>query len=188
MLQTPPPFSAVKVAGTPLHRLARRGEQPSPVPPRQVTVYSIDWNRPEPARLLLRVRCSSGTYVRALVHDMGRGLGCGAHVTALRRVASGPFGIEQALRLEEAVSLLERGELSSLLGVGEALPGWPRLVLDSMSARQLAQGQAVDAPPPECEGLHLAVSPEGSVFAIAEWDGEQGRWKPKKVLSQESDA
>lgn len=184
MPQEPPAFSAVKVGGIPSYRLARQG-QPVRARPRQVTVHSIRWSRPEPARLELRVHCSAGTYIRSLVHDLGRRLGCGAHVAALRRLASGPFSVDQALPLAEAVSRLARGEHRWMLDVGEALPEQPRLLLDGDAARRLALGQAVEGPPPGCEDLHLAVGPQGRVFAVAEWDRERQRWTPRKVLIQE---
>ncbi|MGI6209168.1 MAG: tRNA pseudouridine(55) synthase TruB [Anaerolineae bacterium] len=188
VLQTPPAFSAVKVEGVPLHRRARRGELPDQVPPRRVVIQSIDWTRPERARLNLRVHCSSGTYIRSLVHDIGRALGCGAHVTALRRTVSGSFSVEQALPLEEVESRLRNGDYDWILDVGEALPDWPRLLLDGEAARRLAQGQAVVGPQPDCDHPHLVASPSGSLFAIAEYDQEQQRWRPTKVLAQESDA
>ncbi|NPV06630.1 MAG: tRNA pseudouridine(55) synthase TruB [Anaerolineae bacterium] len=186
VLQVPPVFSAVKVGGTPLYRLARQGK-PVQARPRRVMVHSIRWSRPEPQRLVLRVHCSAGTYVRSLVQDLGRRLGCGAHVAALRRLASGPFSVSQALPLAEAVSRLERGEHGWMLDVGEALPEQPRLLLDGDAAQRLARGQAIEGPPPSSEDLHLAIGPDGRAFAVAEWDWERQSWIPRKVLIQECD-
>ncbi|RIK42858.1 MAG: tRNA pseudouridine(55) synthase TruB [Chloroflexi bacterium] len=97
--QVPPALSAIKVHGVPLHRRVRAGEQVV-VPSRRVSIYSIDVVQYVPPELQLRVDCSSGTYIRALVRDIGRVLGCYAYCTGLRRTRTGPFTIEQSWTLE----------------------------------------------------------------------------------------
>ncbi|MDP2599731.1 MAG: tRNA pseudouridine(55) synthase TruB [Deltaproteobacteria bacterium] len=104
ILQTPPPFSAIKKNGTPLYKLARRGEKVEPAP-RKITVYSLEIISPLPlgervgvrGEVTLKARCSSGTYIRSIAHDLGQLLGCGAHITQLRRLRSEPFGLEDAI-------------------------------------------------------------------------------------------
>lgn len=107
ILQTPPAYSAIKKNGKPLYKLAREGKEVKPEP-RKVTVHSLEIVFPLPLReggggrgldVTLKCRCSSGTYVRSIAHDIGEKLGCGAHVTALRRLRSEPFGIEDAIRI-----------------------------------------------------------------------------------------
>lgn len=96
--QSPPAFSAAKHQGKPLYSYARRGEMISK-PPRRVQIHQLRLlavDRPRGC-LLIRVRCSKGTYIRSLAHDLGQALGCGAHLTALRRLASGNFRVDQAL-------------------------------------------------------------------------------------------
>lgn len=98
--QIPPMFSAVKIGGQKLYRLARRGvevERPS----RKVVVDSFEILDVEPTRFYFRLRCSKGTYVRTIVHDLGQKLGCGAHLESLRRTEQGPFEIKDAVSWEE---------------------------------------------------------------------------------------
>lgn len=105
--QIPPPFSAVKKNGIPSYRYARRG-QPVALEVRKVSVYSIemaDWTSPE---LKIRLRCSSGFYVRSLAHDIGAAVGCGATLKRLVRSAIGPYRLEDALGLHELASKLSQ--------------------------------------------------------------------------------
>lgn len=117
--QTPPMHSARKVGGVPLYRLARQGKE-VPREPRFIRVESLDlleWRSPV---IRLRTRCSKGTYVRTLGHDLGRALGPGGHLTALRRTASGDLRVEDARTLE-ALGGLSRAELlARLVPVAEA--------------------------------------------------------------------
>jgi tRNA pseudouridine55 synthase len=106
--QTPPMFSAVKIDGVPLYKKARQGEEVEREP-RFIRVAAWELTGWAPPRFDFRMQCSKGTYVRTLAHDLGQKLGCGAHLAALRRTASGSFRIGQALTMEqiEALSLPE---------------------------------------------------------------------------------
>ena len=106
--QTPPMYSAVKIDGVPLYKSARKGEEVEREP-RFIRVMSWEITRFALPRLDFRLRCTKGTYVRTLAHDLGRKLGCGAHLAALRRTASDKFHISQALTLDQinALSLPE---------------------------------------------------------------------------------
>jgi tRNA pseudouridine55 synthase len=106
--QTPPMFSAIKVGGVPLYKRARKGEE-VPREPRFIRVASYELTRFALPHLDFRLRCSKGTYVRTLAHDLGQKLGCGAHLCALRRTATDRFRIESALTLAaiEQLSLAE---------------------------------------------------------------------------------
>lgn len=99
-LQSPPPYSARKVDGVRLYRRARKGEtvQGRPVP---VTVSRFDVELAEPGLIRFSADVSSGTYIRSLVHDLGQALGCGGHLTELRRTAAGPLGLKSALSMDE---------------------------------------------------------------------------------------
>lgn len=104
--QVPPVFSAIKQQGKKLYELARAGKEVKPEA-RKVTVYEIrlvDYHAPV---LEIIVHCGSGFYVRSLAHDIGAAIGCGAHLSALRRTAIGPYSIEEASSVEEVVSLLQ---------------------------------------------------------------------------------
>ncbi len=102
--QTPPMFSAIKVDGVPLYKMARKGEEIDREP-RFIRIMSIEVLGVELPKVRFRVRCSKGTYVRTIAHDIGQKLGCGAHLSALRRTASGDLRVEQAIKLEDFLAL-----------------------------------------------------------------------------------
>jgi len=106
--QIPPMVSAKKVGGVPLYRLARQGRE-IPREPRLVHVYTFRFEDYEDPFGYFRVSCTKGTYVRSLAHDLGQRLGCGAHLTALRRTASGRFDVADALPLQEVLALDRKG-------------------------------------------------------------------------------
>jgi tRNA pseudouridine55 synthase len=161
ILQTPPAYSAIKLAGEALYAKARRGETVD-IAPRPVTIHRLDlltWSpRPEGARrLTLRVLCSAGTYVRSLAHDLGRTLGTVAHLARLRREAAGSFTLADSHPLAAIEAAAQRGDLSGLVlppGTGLALP---RLRVDADTARRLGHGQQVASTAP----LQGALGPDG---------------------------
>ena len=119
IMQAPPAFSAVKHQGRPLYAYARKGEIISK-PPRRILIHelsALELDR-EQNRLLLRVRCSKGTYIRSLAHDLGLALGCGAHLIALRRLASGSFKVEEAV---DGNALFDRQDAAPLLAAALGL-------------------------------------------------------------------
>ncbi len=111
--QTPPMFSAIKVDGVPLYKRARKGEEVAREP-RFIRVSSYELTRFALPRLDFRLRCSKGTYVRTLAHDLGQKLGCGAHLCALRRTATDKFRIEAARTLAD-IEQLPLPEIEKLL-------------------------------------------------------------------------
>jgi len=145
--QVPPMVSALKVGGKRLHELARRGIE-VPRAPRRVRVLSWEWQAVALPEASFRVRCSSGTYVRTLVHDLGIALGCGAALASLRRLRSEPFGLERAVSPSE-LEVLAPDEAIAHAGIplDEALGVLPAVVLDSGAAATLgAGGRPVVAP------------------------------------------
>lgn len=102
--QTPPMFSAIKIDGVPLYKMARKGEE-IVREPRFIRVMSWELLRFAPPEIGFRVRCTKGTYVRTLAHDLGEKLGCGAHLTALRRTATDKLTLDRALTLEQINAL-----------------------------------------------------------------------------------
>ena len=144
--QRPPIYSALKQGGEPLYAKARRGEAIE-VPAREVDVRAIELLAPEGDCLRLRVECGTGTYIRSIVRDLGEALGCGAHVTVLRRLWVAPFRTPAMHSLEELFHIGEaQGEAALealLLSTAEGLAGWPEVTLDAEQARRLAQGQSV---------------------------------------------
>lgn len=102
--QMPPMFSAIKIDGVPLYKLARKGEE-IVREPRFIRVASWDLTRFAPPELDFRVRCTKGTYVRTLAHDLGEKLGCGAHLSALRRTGTDKLTLERALTIDQINAL-----------------------------------------------------------------------------------
>ena len=104
LMQTPPMISAVKKGGVPLYKLARKGQEVEREA-RLVHLYEFTLLSFSPPDVGFRLRCTKGTYVRSLCHDVGQALGCGAVLASLRRTASGAFRVEDAIRLDEALDL-----------------------------------------------------------------------------------
>jgi len=113
LMQTPPMVSAVKKAGVPLYKLARKGVEVEREP-RLVHIYTFRFSHYEEPRAAFRLACTKGTYVRSIAHELGQKLGCGAHLATLRRVVSGKFDVAQAVQFEEVIRLGAR-ELERLV-------------------------------------------------------------------------
>jgi tRNA pseudouridine55 synthase len=119
--QTPPMFSAIKIDGVPLYKSARKGEEIEREP-RFIRVMSWELTRFAPPELDFRLRCSKGTYVRTLAHDLGNKLGCGGHLSALRRTATHTFRVEQAVTIGQ-FEAMSRAEIAErLIAVRDAVP------------------------------------------------------------------
>jgi tRNA pseudouridine55 synthase len=112
-MQTPPMVSAVKKAGVPLYKLARKGIE-VPREPRLIHIYNFRFSAYQEPTGHFRLACTKGTYVRSIAHELGEKLGCGAHLATLRRMASGKFDVAQAKPLAEVLKLTER-ELEKLV-------------------------------------------------------------------------
>ena len=176
--QVPPMHSALKHKGKPLYRLARRGEEVERAP-RRVRISRLEVVNQEGEKLVLRVVCSKGTYIRTLAEDIGAALGCGAHLSGLRRTASGRFNIKDAATLQslEKLSLEERRR--SLLPLPALLDGLPRAELGSSEEARLRQGQALKISGLRA-GLCAVVRPDGAVIGLGSADGE-GALKPLRL-------
>ncbi len=185
IVQVPPMMSAVKVGGQRLYDLARRGEHVER-PSRPVTVHEIvlDSFRPgERAEVTFLVTCSSGTYVRTLAHDVGRALGCGGSLTALRRLANGPFRLDDTYPLDEVTARGEDGSLGDiLLSPREAVRGLPTLEVTPEQARAVAVGR--DLPVRGVEGPFAVVAGERLLAVYADTEGGA---RPQAVLVQPED-
>ena len=163
--QIPPMMSAVKVGGERLYRKARRGEEVERAP-RRVSVHEMSVENFTPgarARARVRVRCSRGTYVRTLAHDLGRALGVGAHVAALRRVRIGPFHDSMAVAPKE----MKPADLVSMV---DALAAYPRRDVDADDALALVHGKSLT--PFGTPGPYAVVGPAGLV-GVAEDRGSK---------------
>jgi tRNA pseudouridine55 synthase len=156
--QVPPSYSALKRAGRPLYDYARAGEVVEAAP-RAVVVHELELTSfGGPAAAAFTMRCSKGTYVRALARDLGRALGVGGHVTALRRTRSGPFALADALPLDQVLAALGAGDRAALPLVepAAALGHLPRRVVPDSVARDVRMGRRVAAQAGEDTGEDTA--------------------------------
>jgi tRNA pseudouridine55 synthase len=168
-LQVPPMYSALKRNGRPLYELARRGETVERHE-RPITVYELEVTATELPDVILRVHCSSGTYVRTLCHDIGQALGCGAHLSALRRIRCGRFGIGSALPLAEALEL-DAGMVPqrSFVAMREALRDMPEIMVPAELERKVCNGVSLCGP--ELSALGQSALSEGAVVKLIAQDG-----------------
>ena len=180
--QIPPIYSALKVNGQPMYKLARQGKDVERKP-RPVTIYELellDWT---PPNLQLRVVCSTGTYIRSLAYDIGEILGCGGHITVLRRTAVGEFHISSSVSL---AALSPDNWQSFCLPGDQAVTNLPRLDANEEETHALLLGQRILATSgqPE-ESLVRAYDPVGEFFGILL--REEDLWRPKKMFPPQSE-
>ena len=141
--QTPPMYSAKKKNGIPLYKLARNGINIARDPVK-ITIYSIDFIKKEKNQVLFEVRCSAGTYIRTLSHDIGKKLGCYAHMVRLTRTKVGLFGLGRTLTLEELKVAYEEGSLpEKLLPLEEALNFLPAIRVKEEYLESVSHGVAL---------------------------------------------
>jgi len=181
--QIPPMHSALKVNGQPLYKLAHKGEVIERKP-RKVTIYEIRFIRLENGILELDVLCSKGTYIRTLAEDIGERLGCGAHISALRRSLSGPFQLENAVTLAGLEHLAEDSldQIDSfLLRPEEALLDWPEVSLSEHSTHYVQQGQAVQVPKAPTQGLVRLHGQNGQFIGVGQVM-DDGKVAPKRLI------
>ncbi|GAB2492809.1 tRNA pseudouridine(55) synthase TruB [Arenimonas alkanexedens] len=195
IMQRPPIYSALKQGGEPLYAKARRGEMVE-IAERAVEVEAIELLALDGERLRLSVTCGSGTYIRSLARDLGEALGCGAHITALRRTWVEPFNppLMYSFDALEAVAAAggEPALEALLLPVEAGLAHWPAEVVDPDQAKRLGQGQAVSGlkallqdpvggpsgPKPFTVNLLDAT---GRSLGLGEWR-EDGQLWPKRLF------
>jgi tRNA pseudouridine55 synthase len=186
--QVPPDHSAVHVGGRRAYELARSGDKPE-LRPRTVTIEHLElvsWDAADPARpvAVLDVRCSAGTYIRAIARDLGASLGSGAYLAALTRTASGPFRVDDAHPLDQVRADLANGRAADLLLPPDAgLDAIPRLELASTDLDALARGQVIGLGPSvaaEQDALVRVVDGEGRLAAMGRVRGR--RLFPDKVF------
>jgi len=166
--QTPPIFSAIKREGTPLHRLARRGDEVEAPPPRRVRIMRLELEADDARSLRIRVVCSPGMYVRSLARDIGLALGSAAHLGELRRVRNGSFTIGQAQPLERVIAAMEAGTDAGLIGLRQAMQDAPEVEVDAATERRLRHGdsRALDGLAPTGAKLFKVIA-RGELAAIA---------------------
>ena len=185
--QIPSMFSAIKHQGQPLYKLARQGVEVEREP-RPVTVHENRILEHGGDRLVLHIRCSKGTYVRTIAEDLGEALGCGAHVTALRRTAVGPFVIDEAHTLAELEAVRADGGHAALddllLPVERAVEHWPEVHLTDLTAYYLSKGQPVIVPRAPTRGwvrIHEDANGGSRFLGVGEVL-DDGRIAPRRLV------
>lgn len=183
--QIPPMHSAVKHKGERLYRLARQGMVVDREP-RTVTIHEIRLLEFGEGLLELDVHCSKGTYIRTLAEDMGRALGCGGHVRALRRTGSGPFGEDHMVTLEQLRGLDAREDLSALdallLPTDAVLADRPEIRLSEDMAYYITRGQPVLVPHAPTTGEVRLYGARSEFLGVGEIL-DDGRVAPRRLFS-----
>lgn len=158
--QVPPMYAAIKHQGRPLYSYARSGTTVQRTP-RRVVIRRLELEDYSADTVVLRVRCSKGTYIRVLAEDLGEALGCGAHLAALQRLVIGDFTLDQAIRLETLESLSPPERLALLLPPEALVSSRPRLDIHGEASARFRQGGAVPVGGPS---RFVAVFGEGGAF------------------------
>lgn len=177
--QVPPMFSAIKQGGKPLYILARQGVEVAREA-RRVEIYRLDLLELGADHMDLEIASSKGTYIRSLAMDIGEALGCGAHVETLRRLATGPFRVDEACRLEDLAEMREAGRCP-LLPTDRALGHLPAVSLTEGTAYYLLQGQAVLVPRLPPPGEVRLYGPGDRFLGLGEVL-DDGRVAPRRLL------
>ena len=183
--QLPPMYSALKKDGKALYEYARAGIEVERAS-RAVTIHALEvlalrLDAPEPA-IDIRVTCSKGTYIRTLGEDMGEALGCGAHLSALRRVATGNFSAAQCVTLADLEAMDEADRLACLRPVDALLHGFTRVTLDSDNAGRFLSGVRRRGDWPDCAQLAV-YGPEPDVALLGSAHSVAGELIPTRLLS-----
>lgn len=181
--QRAPVYSALKQGGEPLYAKARRGEVIE-APVREVEVHEIRVLGRTTSRLKLEVTCGSGTYIRSLARDLGETLGCGAHISALRRLWVEPFRSPRMFTLDTLRGLAESGGLPALeaclLPVEDGLAGFPAIHLDAEAERRFGMGQRLPGHGPAI-GKVAVFSGQGKALGLGEVS-ESGLLSPSRLF------
>jgi len=181
--QIPPMYSALKHKGERLYKLAREGIEVEREP-RPVTIHKITMQSYSTPEFDLEVHCSKGTYIRTLAEDIGAKLGCGAHVSALRRTGVGPYASDGMVTMEQISQLAEDGfsaldEL--LLPIDSAMASWPEVKLSPDGTFYLKQGQAVLVPNAPTQGMVRIYDANGSFMGAGEIL-DDGKVAPRRMM------
>jgi tRNA pseudouridine55 synthase len=180
VLQVPPMHSALKRDGVPLYKLARQGIEVERVA-RPVTIHSIAVLATDLPYVTLRVRCSKGTYIRTLGQDIGGQLGCGAHLSSLRRLAVASLSVAQAVTLEAIAGAVERGDELQLLASPDSLISeLPPVRIDSVAYSRFSHGNSVDFSLPSGERFRV-YSPDNVFLGVA-IRAQDGRLQPQRLI------
>lgn len=182
--QVPSMFSALKHKGQPLYKLARLGIE-VPRAPRQITIHQLNLCEFSQDNIELQLRCSSGTYVRTLIEDIGEEIGCGGYVTSLRRLLVAPYHHEHTVGMDTIKQYADLGDWSSLerllLPIDSALMEWPSLYLEANTVYYLRQGNAVVVPHAPTSGMMKLYTKDAQFLGVGEVDAD-GKVAPRRLI------
>ena len=186
-MQTPPSFSALKHKGQPLYKLARQGIHVEK-PPRPIEIYNISVTCMRSPLVSIDVKCSAGTYIRRLAEDIGKKLGCGAHLSALCRTGSSHFSLDEAITLDAFEKLDPEAAFARMIPLSEALAFMPAVIADEKLAQKIRHGQPLtllkklkDAD--TSNALARIIDQGGELLAVVEYDGGSESYNYCCVLS-----
>jgi len=170
IMQRPPAFSAVKVAGVPSYKLAREGKAEL-LKPRSITIYSIELTAFEDPVVSLQVRCSKGVYIRTLCAEIGEALGMGAHLIGLERTRSGRFSIDGAVTLDRLQEMVTAGNAEQVVtSIDEALAAFPAIRISEAETVRVLHGNQISCPSSlaNITSDHIRLhSPAGRLLGLA---------------------
>lgn len=182
--QIPPMYSALKVHGQPLYKLARQNKEVARVP-RAIKIYDINLIHYAEEVIEFTVHCSKGTYIRTLVEDLGELLGCGAHVIYLHRIAVGQFNSANMISIDELKALYDEKNPEALdyllLSTIETVKHLPFLILDEERVRLIRCGQKVNIEENVNQGLVVLKTASGELLGIGEVDNA-GKIAPRRLV------
>lgn len=189
IMQVPSMYSALKVDGQPLYKLARAGIEIERKE-RPVTIYELALCEKTEVTWVLDITCSKGTYVRTLAEDIGKVIGCGAHVSQLRRLKSGPYEIEETITMEQLEQLRDDGYDAldrTLLPTCTAVKQWPSVELTDITASYFRQGQPVQVASSPTSGW-VRIFNESQVQEDTDFIGvgeilDDGRIAPRRLVT-----
>ena len=183
--QVPPMYSALKRQGKRLYELARAGIEVDREP-RAVNVYAIEVTDWSPPVATVNVTCGRGFYMRSLAHDLGKELGCGAHLRDLVRTRSGPFRIEDSLSIEDAETAMEEEDWSSLVAPDAVMGHMKAMVVGRSMEEDIRHGRSLskrmESGITGKEERCRVYSTDGRFLAVVVVDGVSGVWRPEKVF------
>ena len=184
--QTPPMYSALKYQGKRLYQLARAGIMVNRAS-RPARIHRCELIGFQPPLITVEIECGKGTYIRSLTHDLGKLLGCGAHIKELTRLSYGPFNIEEAvsmIRLEDALSSHDFQHL--VYPIDSVMNNWSIVVVGDEQERIIKNGGSIviQRKPTDSNGEKrcCAYSKNGNFLAVLFFNAERGYWHPDKVF------
>ncbi len=185
--QTPPPYSAIKVQGRRAYDMARAGEEVE-LASRLIKVYHLEVLEWAPPEAVVDVHCSSGTYIRSLAHDLGKELGFGGYLTGLRRTKNGRFSLGDAVPLSKLrEAFITNTWHQYVIPAAEALADMVSVELSEAQVESVKHGHRLPAPEdlkPTEDGLVRAISMQGELVALMQYDEATRELQPKKVFFQ----